>query len=124
MQFRIGEVNIVCTDLERSLRFYRDVLGFKEVEREGSGLRMRCGDRIFLLIPMARATAEANEYPADATFSVDLLVDDIEEAVRHLKSHGVHFDLEPGLCHTYAIIRDPDGLVLEVIPEDSPSEVD
>ena len=30
----IGVINIICTDLERSLEFYRDVLGFEVLEKE------------------------------------------------------------------------------------------
>ncbi|NRA08957.1 MAG: VOC family protein, partial [Myxococcales bacterium] len=29
MKFRFGEINVVCTDRDRSLAFYRNVLGFE-----------------------------------------------------------------------------------------------
>ena len=36
MEFRAGEINIICTDVEKSLKFYRDVLGFTpEQDEEG-----------------------------------------------------------------------------------------
>ena len=31
VEFRPGELNVVCSDLERSTKFYRDVLGFSEL---------------------------------------------------------------------------------------------
>jgi catechol 2,3-dioxygenase-like lactoylglutathione lyase family enzyme len=34
---RIVHVNVVCTDIERSLRFYRDILGAKVVSSLGGG---------------------------------------------------------------------------------------
>ena len=34
---RIGHVHLKVADLERSLRFYRDVLGFELIQRYGSG---------------------------------------------------------------------------------------
>jgi catechol 2,3-dioxygenase len=34
---RIGHVHLKVADLERSLKFYRDLLGFKEMQRYGSG---------------------------------------------------------------------------------------
>lgn len=34
-QVRIGHVHLKVADLERSLRFYRDVLGFQEMQRFG-----------------------------------------------------------------------------------------
>ena len=35
-QTRIGHVHLKVTDLERSLAFYRDLLGFQEMQRYGS----------------------------------------------------------------------------------------
>ena len=37
MRFTVGEVNVVCADLERSLRSCRDGLGFDVVRRVRSG---------------------------------------------------------------------------------------
>ena len=36
-QTRIGHVHLKVADLERSLLFYRDLLGFKEMQRYGDG---------------------------------------------------------------------------------------
>ena len=36
-QTRIGHVHLKVADLERSLSFYRDLLGFKETQRYGDG---------------------------------------------------------------------------------------
>jgi catechol 2,3-dioxygenase len=36
-QTRIGHVHLKVADLERSLSFYRDLLGFKEMQRYGDG---------------------------------------------------------------------------------------
>jgi len=36
-QTRIGHVHLKVADLERSLTFYRDLLGFKEMQRYGDG---------------------------------------------------------------------------------------
>ncbi len=33
MKFAVGEINIICTNLEASLRFYRDILGFVPTRR-------------------------------------------------------------------------------------------
>jgi len=45
MTFRLGPVNVICTSLERSLAFYRDVLGFELAERGEGFARLQCGDR-------------------------------------------------------------------------------
>ena len=42
MQFKPGEINIICSDLQQSLHFYRDLLGFS-VEIDDQGFyHLRC----------------------------------------------------------------------------------
>ncbi|MGB3716578.1 MAG: VOC family protein [Candidatus Promineifilaceae bacterium] len=88
--FTPGETNIICTNLERSLRFYRDVLGFTVDEREGpAAVHMHCADRPFLLLAVAKSPLAEVAYCEAPALSFDLLVGDIEEAVNHLHDHGV-----------------------------------
>ena len=112
---RIGEVNIVCTDAERSLRFYRDLLGFEVIGEEEDAHHLRCGETQFLLLPVAESEGDRSPYCSVAAISVDILVTDISEAVRRLRAAGVEFASEwtPGASHVF--VRDPDGLVMEVI---------
>jgi len=117
MKCRIGEINIICTDAERSLRFYRDLLGFEVVRREESAYHLQCGRHEFLLLPVAESESHRPRYCSTATFSVDILVNDITKAAESLRAAGVEFVSEwhPGDSHFF--IRDPDGLVLEVIQD-------
>ncbi len=117
MRFSIGEINVICTDLERSLRFYRDVLGLEVVGREGDAYHMRLGETAFLLLPVARTAGDRTPYCATPSFSVDLIVDDIGGAVEHLMSHGVEFESQWTPGNETAFVRDPDGLVLEIIQD-------
>jgi catechol 2,3-dioxygenase-like lactoylglutathione lyase family enzyme len=115
LKCRIGEVNIISTDAERSLRFYRDLLGFEVVRQEKGAYHMRCGATKFLLLPVAESENDRRPYCTVATVSVDILVGDIREAVERMREAGVEFASEwkPGDSHVF--IRAPDGLVLEVI---------
>jgi catechol 2,3-dioxygenase-like lactoylglutathione lyase family enzyme len=115
MKFRAGEINVICTDLKRSLAFYRDVLGFVLVEKEGIARRLKYGNTHILLLPAANSLSPREPYCTAPTFSLDLIVDDIEEAFKYLRKNRVEFetDWEPGSSRFF--IRDPDGLVLEVI---------
>ena len=115
MKCRIGEINIVCTGAERSLRFYRDLLGFEVVGQEENAHHLRCGETQFLLLPVAGSEGDRSPYCSVATISVDILVSDISEAVERLRAAGVEFASAwiPG--GTRVFVRDPDGLVLEVI---------
>lgn len=114
-QFTLGEVNIICTDLERSLVFYRDVLGFKLIEQEGNAYHMGCSNARFLLLGMAGAEAERHPYCQQAEISFDLITPDLAATVRHLNKHQVEYAAEPDVKAGYVFIRDPDGLVIEVI---------
>ena len=111
----IGEINIICTDLDRSLPFYRDVLGFEAIEQEGIAYHLRCGQTRFLLLPVASSKLSRPPYGQTPEFSIDLLVDDLTETVRHFQAHQVEFVSEWQANDKRVYIRDPDGLVFEVI---------
>ena len=115
MHFHIGEINIICTDIQRSLHFYHEVIGFALVEEEGDAYHLRAGEAAILLLPAASGVAPDGPYCSYATFSIDLVVEDAREAARYLREQGVFFerDWEPNQVNFF--IRDPDGLVLEVI---------
>lgn len=113
--FEVGEINIICSDGDRSLKFYRDVLGFEVVSQEDDAYHMRCGLAKFLLLPVAGAAPKAAPYCSVPAFSVDLMTADIESAVQHFNAAHVEFanKWKPGDSRVF--IRDPDGLVFEVI---------
>ena len=115
MRCTIGEINIVCSDLHRSLKFYLDVLGFEAIEQEGPAYHLRCDGVRFLLLAVAHDAKNPPAYCAMPEFSVDLMVDDLEEAYAHLRSHQVTFVTEWEPNRDRFFIRDPDGLVFEVI---------
>lgn len=108
---------MICTDVDRSLRFYRDILGFEPVEEEGPARRLKCGSTCILLLPVAGAAGPPEPYCSVPTFSFDLLVNDIEAAYNYCKERGVEFESEREEGSGRFFIRDPDGLVLEVIEE-------
>ena len=112
--FEPGETNVVCTDLERSAQFYRDTLGFRFVEEEDGAMRLDVGGRSFLLLPFAERE-DAEPYGSRATFSIDLMVDDLGAASERLRAAGARFDREWAAGARSVIVRDPDGLVIEVI---------
>jgi catechol 2,3-dioxygenase-like lactoylglutathione lyase family enzyme len=115
MQFEVGEINVVCTDLERSLRFYCDVLGFTPLDPEGPARHMECGNVKFLLLAAAENSRHAAPYCAVPGFSIDLIVDDLESAELLCRNHGVEFVSEFPANQDRFMIRDPDGLVLEIL---------
>ncbi len=112
---RIGEINIVCSDAARALRFYRDLLGFQVLGEEEGCWHLACGDVRFLLLPFAVARTDTPAYGAEPCVSVDLVVDDLTAARTRLAAAGVAILSDPAPDDVRFFIRDPDGLVLEVM---------
>ncbi|KAA3648144.1 MAG: VOC family protein [Chloroflexi bacterium] len=121
INFEPGETNILCTRLDKSLHFYRDILNFQFVEEEEGAVRLKCGDGYYLLLPFAQSQSSADGYLSVATFSIDLLVNDLEAVVSYFKENDVVFaeDWEAGKPNF--VIRDPDGLFIEVVGKGSSS---
>ena len=117
MKFRFGETNVFCVDRERSLAFYRDVLGFEVAEEEAGAIRLRAGPRRLLLLPFAGPAPERRRYGAEPTMSFDMLVDDIDAAHAYLIARGVEIEAPPSEERRHLFCRDPDGLVIEVIED-------
>ena len=115
MEFSVGEINIVCTDLDRSLRFYRDVIGCRCVEEDAGAVRLESGGRHLLLLPFAKTTAAKDSYCSRAEITFDLSVKDIAEAARHFETQGVEFEKMWEEGAPSFVIRDPDGLRIEVV---------
>jgi len=111
----IGEINVICIDLDRSVRFYRDILGFEVLEQEYGACHMHCGQTRFLLLAIAQSKPPRLPYGQTPEFSIDLMVDDLAEVVAYFKAHQVEFVAEWAANEKRAFIRDPDGLVFEVI---------
>ena len=115
MIFSPGETNVICMDLDKSLAFYRDALGYRVVEEEGGAIRLALGGRFLLLLPLASRPAFKSPYCERAEITFDLRSDDLAAAVHHLIGCNVLFEKpwQPG--DDYIVIKDPDGLRIEVV---------
>ena len=139
----LDHVSVTVSDMERSLGFYCDLLGLKEVERhrlEGETISKMAGKPDVI---MEVVRLEASETPgvmldlqqyvtpeskvsdaqlgdvAHAHFCFG--VPDVWAAYRELKAKGVEFvsepvsfDLEWGIVYV-VFFKDPDGFILELI---------
>jgi catechol 2,3-dioxygenase-like lactoylglutathione lyase family enzyme len=111
---------IPAKDLERTRRFYEDVLGAQAVTENPGAILYRSGDSYFSLYP--------TEYAGTAQHTLGaFMVQDIEAAVADLRGKGVTFedyDL-PGLKTVNGIadlggirgawFKDPEGNILSVV---------
>jgi catechol 2,3-dioxygenase-like lactoylglutathione lyase family enzyme len=107
-------------DLERTRRFYEDVLGAQAVTEDPGGIIYRSGDSYFSLYPTEHAGTAEHTLGA-------FMVRDVEATVAELRGKGVTFedyDL-PGLKTVNGIadlggirgawFKDPEGNILSVI---------
>ena len=113
--FQFGEINIVCTDIDKSLKFYTDVLQFKLSSENDGAIQLVGVGQKFLLVPIAFKKVTDEPYCSKAQISFDLYVKDIKKAYNYFKEKNVKFekDLTEGKDHFF--IRDPDGLVIEIM---------
>lgn len=143
----VGHTGITVSDLDRSVAFYRDVLGFPatdkrhlggELAEQVTGVPGAEIDIVFVSAP--GHTIELLQYlepgdrrrsdlrPCDAgSFHLCFMVDDIDRVVESARTAGfepvgptatVHGGPRAGLRAIYT--RDPDGVLLEFMQEPTP----
>jgi lactoylglutathione lyase len=109
-------------DLERTVKFYRDVLGLEEIMRHKSP---RGSELVFLKVPGSEEQIEITRFPGSGPVQVqpDLThlafeVDSLDEFAKHLAKHGLKFSDGPATTSTgtlFAFIDAPEGYEIELI---------
>lgn len=125
-------VGIRVTDLDRSLAFFTEHLGLREVSR--GDMRQYGGGRgrwVLLQDPRSEQRLELNWYPEGSPYAVPyepgegldhigFVVDDVEEAFARLLAAGAEpTELTPESTQGYqACVKDPDGNWIELFLHD------
>ena len=109
-------------DLEKTVRFYKEVLGLKETRRHKSP---RGSELVFLKAPESEELIEICSFPDGGPVEVqaDLThlafeVDSLEEFARHLEKHGLKYSDGPTLKPDgsgFAFIDAPEGYEIELM---------
>jgi catechol 2,3-dioxygenase len=112
---RIGHVHLKVADLERSLRFYRDVLGFEVTQRYGPGAAFLSAGGYHHHIGLNTWESAGGSPPAAGTtglFHVAILYPtrgELADALRRLMAAGVELDGASDHGVSEALyLRDPD----------------
>ena len=109
-------------DLEKTVKFYRDILGLEEVRRHKSP---RGSELAFLKAPESDELIEICYFPSSGPVQVqaDLThlafeVDNLEEFGRHLSQHGMKYSDGPTVKPDgsgFAFIDAPEGYEIELM---------
>ncbi len=109
-------------DLDRSVQFYKEILGLKEVKRHKSP---RGSELVFLQTPGSEELIELCYFPSSGPVAVqpDLThlafeVESLEEFGQHLAAHGLKYSDGPTMKDNgggFAFIDAPEGYEIELI---------
>jgi catechol 2,3-dioxygenase len=118
---RVGHVHLKVSDLERAVRFYRDVLGFDVTQRWGSQAAFLSAGGYHHHIGLNTWESLGGPPPAPGTtglYHVAFLYPSraaLAEAYRRLLEHGVALDgaADHGVSEAL-YLRDPDGNGIEL----------
>jgi lactoylglutathione lyase len=109
-------------DLEKTIRFYKTVLGLEETRRHKSP---RGSELVFLKAPQSEELIEICYYPSSGSVQVqpDLThlafeVDSLEEFGRHLAAHGLKYSDGPHIKDDgggFAFVDAPEGYEIELM---------
>jgi len=113
---RLDHVSLNCTDRQRAVAWYRDVLGLTQLNEPTDD-----DEPVFLGQPglqfglfQAQRQSPAREPESSGLRHVAIVVDDLDAGKERLRSHGVEFRFEDHGNALSVYFSDPDGHVLEL----------
>ena len=123
------DLGVVVADEEAMLRFYRDTLGLRYLNRQTTGPgghmhRLACGESVIKLVVPPQAPPSRTPRGARAQSGLryfTILLANLEEIVERCEAAGCGFHVPlRAATHggTYAQVYDPDGNVVALVRED------
>ena len=119
----IHHIAIICTDYERSKRFYMEVLGAEIIcetwreQRRSHKLDLRLGNAQIELFSFPKPPPRPTRPEACGLRHLALGVEDLEDCVAHLGKHNVLVEpirTDDLTDKRFTFFQDPDGLPLEL----------
>jgi glyoxylase I family protein len=121
---RVHHIAIICSDYERSKHFYTHILGFRVIheqyreERRSYKLDLQVGDHTQIELFSFEHPPKRPSYPeACGLRHLALEVENIEEAIAYLHTHGIETEpirVDPITGKRFTFFRDPDELPIEL----------
>ena len=121
----MGAVIVLVSDMERSVKFYRDVLELPVKIQSQDWTEFFHKDTTIALHPVKKRTKSPRENGAEKSVLVGFMVNDLDSIVKILRERSVKFfkspTEEPFGKHT--IVEDPDGHLISIAEiKSKPSE--
>jgi len=118
----IAHLSIGVTDIERSVTFYRDIVGLELISHHSDRMAfLRSAKDIIVLVKSEHAIEAAAKAPEQIHQAFLVEERAFDESVRFLESHGVPImkverreEYDSVFRSRSAYFRDPDGNVLEI----------
>ena len=114
MKYKLKLTTIIADDIEESIAFYRDILGFEMVEK----FYQDAGGLVLMQSPDGAAVELIDSKAFETGFwSIGVEVEDFEAAIEELRAKGCSFVYEPTTLPLgkLAMITDPNGVKIAII---------
>jgi lactoylglutathione lyase len=110
---KLGLVMIVVRDMERSVAFYRDVLGLKLLIHQDNWSQFDAGNILIGLHP----NGEEVKVSPTTGMSIGIYVDDVDKAVAEIRRRLARIAVgpRPEPFGRWALLFDPDGYSIQII---------
>jgi len=111
----LHHISLGCSDLKRSLAFYRDILDFEVLEETPCYSLVRL-DPVTLRLNHIEGYRSAVQNPGETSLSFILDVDDFTDALKDLEQKKVEILKGPVMIEggEAILIADPDGHLIEL----------
>ena len=123
----VGQVNLKVQNLERSLAFYREVIGFEVIEQTDSSANLTADGKTVLLSIQQSNNLVPKQGKTTGLYHYALLLpkrSDLAEIVQHFREIGLRFGSSDHLVSEALYLSDPDGNGIEIYIDREPSEWD
>jgi len=118
MLMLLSHVIVYVSDMQRSIRFYRDQLGFPVKMESPDWTELHSGRTTLALHIAAPGERSTKILPGDAHIGIEVL--DLDKFYEEKKAQGVPFKMPPTMQdfgRKMAVMSDPDGLPISVTEE-------
>ncbi|SHF71577.1 VOC family protein [Ornithinibacillus halophilus] len=113
----VGEVNINVTDLDKSLQFYKEILGFQVLEQNGKKASLTADGKTAILSLEQPEGATPKEERKSGLYHFAILLPsraDLSSFLKHIIKNGVRLGASDHYVSEALYLNDPDGNGIEV----------